>query len=482
MGIRGLSKFVHNRYLKPLDTKSVKDAHILVDGPNFAYFVITLLDSKAVNSPYHEFVSTLDKLLDSLVSLEPAAITFYFDGACPQDKVAVRFNRASDKIDQPELRVCHAVPFTSIYLREHRPEVGVQLVAGEAEDAIVSDILRAQRRIGTKQFDREIVDSEQCPRRMLVLSNDSDFFRYTGLGGKMLDVRILPLSKCEFLEPAALKSVKLTPSLSHAIYPQARLPARTLDMQNLFPEYILDKTLDFLNNLLGHQDFVATLPVYYEDRSMPPCWLAGTLYRSYAYTVLIRRHGTLEMQKLRHVREAYRIGDEYSMALIDIRLDDLTNYSYENSLEPFLSAGYSGLVDAVIYEVQNNPGPAFGKPNDSATICGLKRHLTAVFGAARHPGEATSENRSDYGEIKIPKYYSLETRQLHAQIMACMYSLMLLESALKRQFLPDRLLPMCTLNTNANLLQYWIDRETDAMAMLDEDLENLTISLAPESL
>jgi hypothetical protein len=488
MGVRGLAGKVHRQFLTSLDGRCVRGAHILVDGPNVAYPLESELDQNAVTSPYNEYLNTLDKFIDSLVALEPAAVTFYFDGGWPEAKTPVRFERARNKLKRPTPRVVTAVSFTCVYLKKHRPDIRVELVAGEAEEAIISDIVRMSEQTRTdlsgepehqdttsSESASEVVAKQRKPL-VLVVSDDSDFFRYTGISNTV-DVHVLPFSKNYFCKnPVNLKSILLTPSVLNMVTPSLRIPARVIDTASSFPEYALDKTQDFLLNILSHKSFVQTLPTFDEVKSMPPCWLCGRIYRSYAYSVLIRDHGTSALEKCKYLQEAYRIGVDYTISAIGISVDDIKGY--EEHLDPFLS-DTDGLIEAIINEIQRNPGPGYEKSRDSTMMHGLESHLKAVFGIICHPGGSSRKrgttNSDRASPLVIPRHYNLETRQLHSKVLATLYSIMLLESALQRQILANRSLVDCTLNTNANLLQYWLNHASDHLDSLDVELGQLKI-------
>lgn len=441
MGVPGLTRAIHGKFLKKLDNSLVKGADILVDGPNLAFHLESQLDPFAVEAPYENYVNLLDQFVDAILSLEPASITLYYDGGCPEDKVPVRMERARARLNGEPRRAYHSVPFSYSYFSRFRgDEVQVKLVPGEAEDAIISDIMRADS-------ERHASDdgSGKKLNAKLILSSDSDFFRYTGLPQKF-DVHVLPLWRCTF-KPPRLYSVRMGPGVVKTVRRHLHMRSKVFDTACLYPEYQLDAVQGFLICILTHKSFLRTLPVYDEVQIMPPCWDAGRLFRSYAYTLLIRRHGTAKLKRLRTLKEVYRQGSEYKVGTIDIFLDETSNYDYKANLEPFLT-NIDTVIAAVIHEVLHSLGPAYGLDSDCWVAKGIESHLRAVFGLERHP------KRAD-----IPQDYADDTKQIHAQILATLYSIMFLENVLQREILRDRPFVTCFVNTNANLLEYWMDSE-----------------------
>lgn len=454
MGIRGLASRIHGRFLSALDPSTVVGSKILIDGPNLVKLLSSRLPQNVTSPRYNAYVSALNKSIDALLSLKPESITFYFDGGTPEDKTATRIARKQSSLRAPPAPIYLVDTFACMHLQRFRKDVNVKLVAGEAEDAIVSDLVAAGKNA-----------SGQESKKIFVVSDDSDFFRYDPIP-QSPQVHVLPPSVCNFTTDRSLKlsSVQLTPAIAGAVGPPDILEAREVDLACQYPQYQMDKVQDFLNDVSQHKSYTIVLLPFPEDWSMPPCWLVGQTWRSYAYSVLIQRHGSEDAKGLETVKEAYRIDAKYGKTEIPLLRDDKAMAEYKAKIEPIIENADT-LIDAIIDEIITRPGPAYKESRDSVVCRGIKNHLRATFGLIEYPEAATK-----------PRGVRPLTFQTHAQILAAIYSIAFLECTLQQEILPDKLFIASFLRTNPSLLQYWINEARSAASTdITNELEKLRI-------
>lgn len=404
MGVRGLSATASGR-VSLRDEDELKQCHVLVDGPNFAYFFCQPEYGGLGN--YLSFKKFLVEALEGLAKLDCRSVDFYFDGFLPRKKMDTRMERSQLKASRGMMVPSLATNLLLETLAAEYPNYGMHVMADEADGAIAYEAAQLQKN----------------GKKVLIFSNDSDFFTYGELGSSVL---ISPLYRGDLrMSPRPVVRAVEVPQVFRSVGSRDRKMVRSpnescLDLytSSSHDSCHLLRSHEFLNVYDHYNKLDFHLPILFESTNEPSCWQVGKLYRSFAYTLLLRRYLEKKRKKesVMSVTEYYRTGINFRGHKLSIfrdisQQDDFYNYAAE--LESVFTS-IEGIVDDLIREITETEGPGFQLDEDHPTIEGIRQFLLNFFN-----GKAAN--------VKLDSSYCPD-RQLFAKVLAAIYSLKLLSS------------------------------------------------------
>ncbi|CAN6659644.1 hypothetical protein TRVA0_031S01596 [Trichomonascus vanleenenianus] len=386
-----------------IDPKDLKDCDIIIDGPSLAYYICDDAIKPGVMPEYGSYKLFRDhaiEVIEGILKLSPRRVRVYFDGFLPEEKYGIRDQRSRTAISERNRVFRPSFASTMLYqllYEEYKTDLDLlKFVADEADEAVAADVTGPN---------------------VVVLSSDSDFYAYKFTPQ---DVRLVNLRGADFTsEPPLIEGVTLSQktTLSLVNVCHRRDPPKHVRESILGPECLVPRVHEFANGMMQFGSLVSYMPVIKEVVSMAPAFEVGRLYRSWAYTAIIRR---LRAPKANKVKEYYRVGSSFACKPLDIFLDerpedDPLNYDYEEEYWDALS-DREGLISELVREVTETRG---GISNFEPIV---RKYLTTAF-----DDDLTEEEpvlRISQSQLITPKLV-----QTFARLQAALFSIMFLESA-----------------------------------------------------
>ncbi|ANB15193.1 hypothetical protein AWJ20_2817 [Sugiyamaella lignohabitans] len=334
MGIWGLTRDVQG-YARKIDDDFFRDSEIYIDGPSLAHIMGDAQDSISIAS-FERLIQDATGLLEDIKKLKPKSIQIVFDGTLPLEKLETRVGRRRSQFNNRKEKHIFAVS-TILYvvLKEKHPNVDVSIAAEEADDALVS-----------------IIASSTSSNRKIIFTNDSDFYTFIYPG----DVEVLSYPRYgpyynqdnRLIIPDRAINVKscrevATRTLRFATGKPLRTPSPTYRESQMEKGFtFLNPMHEFVNIYDQTGKFMSFLPVLTKTRNSSAPWTITVMYRSYAYSLMIRQYCKLHDKPLppagTKVKEYLQDLEFYVARDVPILLDELPStdklyYDYKGELD-----------------------------------------------------------------------------------------------------------------------------------------------------
>jgi hypothetical protein len=377
MGVPGLTGRMKGHEVR-VKADYIEGWKLFIDGPSLAFFICKSEVIPNDNGSYRQYYVAACETIKRILAFT-TDVHVYFDGALPEEKRPMRFQRRQNFISRQKYEPVFAPQLLMEVLGDQFPYIPCAVVADEADTAIAHHV------------ERELKETP-----IGILSSDSDFYTYQFSSPR---VHLMLLSSCDFLSPTPVTYVINLQKVRHLV--------KTGDLKavpSLVPDTVLHPTVflqtqELINSYVVSGYMGAYLQVLNEETQFAPAWEVGRSLRALAYARLLGPYGDFKS-----MTEFARSGMRYTSK--DLPLCDADNADLEQDLSP-----QKQLVNTLVNEIcHSSRGP--GKSHENI----VQNYFNHIFSTS-NPSPLTN------------KTLSPELIQTFAKIQAMIYSLILLQSS-----------------------------------------------------
>lgn len=351
---------------------------LFIDGPSLAFFICKFEVIPNDNGSYRQYYTAACETIKRILALT-TDVYIYFDGALPEDKRPLRFQRRQSFISRQRYEPVFAPQLLLQVLMEQFPDIPYTIVADEADTAIAQQ-----------------VENEDKQTPIGILSSDSDFYTYKFSSS---NVHLILLSSCDFLSRTPVIYVINLQKVRHLVKTSDLKSVPSLVPDTVLPPKVFLQTHELINSYVVSGYMGAYLQVLNEEIQFAPAWEVGRSLRAVAYTRLIRPYGDFKS-----MTEFARSGMRYISKDLPLCAEDNATLEHDLSSEQH-------LINMMINEIchtSRGPGKSYEKV--------VQNYLNHVLSTI-DPTPLTN------------KPVSPELNQIFAKIQAMIYSLTLLQSS-----------------------------------------------------